>query len=560
MDTLKKGYVINNTLDLSSRVMSLDAAKDIMLHCTTVSGKTLSFSTNTWGLILSDDDAIEILEGIYSKGWNSNEPDIQVIADSGYNGVVRVNSADLQLTQVGSTGFWYGTAPSSVTSLDYFMKHNGSSNYNSTSENVKAARFGRGMKTKTASCTSIDYMFSCNVSDSSKFVRIDVTHLNTSSVTIGRQAFAVLRDNSEGVELRGIEDLDMHSATTLNNMFIHTRVKGGYVDLHKWHVNSSSASFEGMFGSANENWSMGINNCFYVTPGYWGKNPISNYSAASFKPVPYPYHDINVVAASGFNGQMYKDSALVNMTKDNTLGIWYYDFGSSYTFTTNSVRSLFRNSNNSTVTENLYSVSFKRDAFSRADDASLDTYGMFMGCRALRSVDAVALSNKMTTGAYQMWNMGIASSSNLVSMNLPEFTQNYGYSATFQYCNSIRYAKFPTIKNASGYFASVFSGCTNLRRITNMPGILNGANTTNAFTGCSALTTIDACGPISETIDMSAAPLNLASAKVVLAQLQTVTSETLTFSSTTKGYINADSEALSLVTAARNKGWTISLS
>lgn len=559
MDTLKKGYVINNTLDLSSRVMSLDAAKDIMLHCTTVSGKTLSFSTNTWGLILSDDDAIEILEGIYSKGWSTNEPDIQVTADSGYNGVVMVNSADIQLTQVGSTGFWYGNAPSSVTSLSYFMKHANVEYYNSTSVYIRKFRVGKGFYAKTSGLTTMWYAFSCGGnSDSSRLDSIDVRHINTSSVTNLTSSFNRCgRNNPEGITIKGIEDWNTSSVTVATNMFNLCRLKVPVLDLHKWHIPSASADLGGMFGNSIEVADDGINICYYYTPGYWGKDYMSAYDVTHVKPVVYPYHDINVAAASGFNGQMYKDTALVNMTKDNTLGIWYYDFSSSYTFTTNSVRSLFRNSVNSTVTANLYSVSFKKDAFSRADDASLDTYGMFMGCRALRSFDVEALSNKMTTGAYQMWNMGTASSSSLTIMHLPEFTQNYGYSATFQYCNSIRYAKFPTIKNASGYFASVFSGCTRLRRITNMPGIANGANTSNAFSGCSALTTIDACGPISETIDISAAPLNLNSAKVILRQLQTVTSETFTFSSTTLGYINNDNEAMTLVQSARNRGWNI---
>lgn len=156
------------------------------------------------------------------------------------------------------------------------------------------------------------------------------------------------------------------------------------------------------------------------------------------------------------------------------------------------------------------------------------------------------------------------SSRNLASINASGLdTRNVTtFQAFAHYCtNSLNSPNLQNIDTSSATsLKRLFSSCQNMVTLPYLPEIPSGCDTSLMFDDCPRLTTIDACGPISETIDMSAAPLSLASAKVVLVQLQTVTSETLTFSSTTKGYINADSEALSLVTAARNKGWTISLS
>lgn len=306
MDTLKRGYVINNTLDLSSRVMSLETAKDIMLHCTTVSGKTLTFSSTTQDLIAGDYEAKLLLGSARERGWN-----------------IPIRS----------------TVTGTVTS-------------------------------------------------------------GTSSVRIRINGTAMSVSCTNGVFTYTTTDV----ITSLDN-FIYNNNRLLSVDMHRMDL-------------------------YYCT----------------------------------------------------------------------SMQSLFNSSRN------------------------------------LASIDAHGLDTRSVTTFFAFAHFCTN------SLNSPDVTNINASSAT----NMRRF----------------FSSCQNMITLPYLPAIPSGCDAGLMLSDCPRLTTIQSVGEggIAATLDLSSPPLTLASAKVILSALQTVTSETLTFSSTTKGYINADSEALSLVTAARNKGWTISLS
>lgn len=304
MDTLKKGYVINNTLDLSSRVMSLDAAKDILLHCTTVSGKTLSFSENTQDLIAGDYEAKLLVGSAREKGWNIpiRSTVTGTVTSSAYSINIRINETARSVTC--TNGAFTYTTTEVITSLNNFLYNN------------------------------------------NRLLSVDM-HM-----------------------------MDLYSCTSITNAF-----------------NSS---------------------------------------------------------------------------------------------------------------------------------------------RNLASINASGLDTRNVTT----------------------------FQAFAHYCtNSLNNPNLQNINTSSATsLRRLFSSCQNMTTLPYLPEIPSGCDTSLILDDCPRLTTISEASPIYETVSFSASPLSLASAKVILRALQTVTSETLTFSSTTKGYINADSEALSLVTAARNKGWTISLS
>lgn len=543
-------FTFNGDLDFRNKVMSLDTAKHILAHLSAVTGKTIQFSNDMWALIEEDDDAIEILEEAYSRGWNSNEPDIIITAASGYNGVVRINGSDLQLTNVSGTDVWYGSA-GTVTAMDDFLKHRNSTYYNSTSTNIKSVRFGKNIN--TASCTTLFAAFNCTNSDVSLFEKIDVSHLNTSNVTNMQATFGdiSIATFGEGVLLVGYEYLNVVNVTNFKYCFGSVYLKNEVLDLHKWHVRSN-ATIVSIFGGLGLGPITGVNRKVYYTPGYWAKDPMnnSNLAADRVKPTVYPYHDITVAAYSGFNGKIYYDGTLVDMTYDSSLGIWYKDITSQ--ISGNTLRGAFRASNNSTIADNLLSISLKEI---NAQDYSLDTFGFALGATSLRSADIEGLSGKISTVAYQMF-LGDTSLSNLY---LPEFGYGYGYSATFMSCINLRYVEFKPNESAGDYFANIFNGCSGLIRISNLPSIANSIDTSAAFTGCTALTTIDSSGQISETIDLSPCPLNIASAKVILYALHTVTSESISFNSSTITAIQADNEAMTLVARAISRGWTVNV-
>ena len=412
-----------------------------------------------------------------------------VWAESGYDGVVRVNGSDLQLTQDNNDPeLWYSTAPSSVTSLDYFLKHDSRSNYNSTSVYVKNVEFGTGMYSKTGSCTSLSNAFCCYGSDSSRLQEINVGNLNTSSVTTVEVCFANLTECN--VYIKGLETWDVHSVTNMSYFLNSTTYANEVFDLHNWHT-SAGMNISAIFTPLNTMAEAGKNWKIYYTPAYWQASlPTTDRVQLTV----YPYHDITVAASSGFNGKIFYDGALVDMTYDSSLGIWYKDITAQ--ISGNTLRGAFRASNNSTIADNLLSVSLKEI---NAQDYSLDTFGFAFGATSLRSADIEGLSGKISTVAYQMFR-GDTSLSNLY---LPEFGAGYGYSATFMSCSNLRYVEFKPNESAGDYFANIFNGCSGLIRISNLPSIANSIDTSAAFTGCTALTTIDSSGQISETIDLS---------------------------------------------------------
>ena len=478
--------------------------------------------------------------------------DIMVWAAAGYNGVVRLNDTDIQLTNAPGTELWYGTAPSIVTNMSYFLKHANVEQYNSTSVYIKKVKFGTGMYAKTSGLTNLWYAFACHNSDSSLISEIDVTNINTSGVTTMYSTFNRCgKDNPSGVSIIGIEDWDVFNVSTFQNMFNICRIKEGVVDLHKWHV-KSGATITAMFGILSELAAEAINTCFYYTPGYWLTDPMSK-SNSYMAPVVYPYHDITVAGTSSYAGGARFNGGNKTLTKDNTLNIWYYDIPSDGELY--DIQAIVRNQ-----TEVL-SVSFKKDIKLR--DTGIDCFQTMSSASSLRTFEFP--SEMKLSGAFNEFAQysGSTSSTVLTGLYGPEKIISLASSITGgrSMCSmqaGLRYFPFDFSQiTCETYITNAFDGCTNLIRIKGLPGVANGCATTNAFRNCSALTTIDACGPISETIDMSAAPLNLASAKVVLTQLQTVTSKTITFSSTTLNYIFQDDDALELVRQAKLKGWNV---
>ena len=118
--------------------------------------------------------------------------------------------------------------------------------------------------------------------------------------------------------------------------------------------------------------------------------------------------------------------------------------------------------------------------------------------------------------------------------------------------------------NQTNGFRQFFGGSVSVTHL-GIPTIKEGVTVVNMFANLTNLTTITACGNIYapyDTLSFSACPLDLNSAKLILSKLQNTNgnSATLTFSSTTKGYINNDQDALALVAnAVNNLGWTIAL-
>lgn len=164
---------------------------------------------------------------------------------------------------------------------------------------------------------------------------------------------------------------------------------------------------------------------------------------------------------------------------------------------------------------------------------------MFSSCSSITSV-----------GDLSNWNVG-----NVTNMN-----------RMFSSCSnltSLDVSNFDTSKVTE--MGEMFRGCKNLTTLK-MCGIGDGFNRVSMdnyspFDTCSKLANIPSCGDIHNTVAFNYSPLTLTSAKVVLNALSTPYSgnQTLTFSTTTKGYINADSEALAIVAEKQAMGWTIAL-
>lgn len=472
--------------------------------------------------------------------------DIMVWAAAGYDGVVRLNGADFQLTQSSSDSeLWYGTAPSSVTAMDYFMKHNNSTNYNSTSVYIKKVMFGTGMFAKTSSCTTLYFSFACSSSDCSNLTKIDVRNLNTANVTSMRGTFANM-NNLPLKEIIGVENFNTGKVTDFQNMFLSSYLMNKTFDLKGWHV-LSSANIAAMFGTLDNYASKNISTCFFYTPGYWAKDPLTNISGAHCKPVVYPYHDITVAAKSSYTGAAKVNGSDVTLTKNATLGIWYYDLPAGTTLT--GLNNAFRN--------NITSISIRKGLNERPEGVDLNSFGSTADSLYTVYFGIGKIRNNIAW-LFDYGNNGSALLNSFYGLDDAEAPNDTFITSIVRGCPVLRFACLPKMSGTTSSSNQPFRGCTNLKWISNLPGIKQ--EDMNFCYGCSSLTTISEASPIYESVSFTDSPLTLASAKVILRQLQTVTNETLTFSSTTKGYINADSEALSLVTAARNKGWTISLS
>ena len=471
--------------------------------------------------------------------------DIMVWAAAGYNGVVRVNGADFQLTQDSSDNeLWYGTAPSSVTAMDYFMKHASASaaNYNSTSSYIRKVLFGTGMKTKTTGLTTLASAFACNNNtDVSCLELIDVTNITTTNVTNMNSVFGfMLGENS--VTIKGYEDFDVSKVTDFNYCFASGTIKHN-IDLHKWHTLSNASSIY-MTLTLSDGAQYAANPAVFYTPAYWSaphpqttRNPLTVY----------PYHDITVYGNSSYTGAVTineNNTPVTQLTQDSALGIWYYDFPSGSSLIT--LGHAFRN--------NIVSVSMKETCPQHTD--GVDAMSAFSTADSIQSIYLPLAKVKSNIAWFA--DMGTSTTSTLRSihgMNKFETAGNIYYAQFLRGNTSLRYADFAPMTGFTSSCVDAFNRCTNLIRIKNFPGMVQ--DSANMCYNCTSLTTIDNCGPISATVSFANSPLSLDSAKVILRALQTVTSKTITFSSTTLNYIFQDDDALELVRQAKLKGWNV---
>ena len=483
---------------------------------------------------------------LYKQSQAEPNYDIMVWAASGYDGVVRVNGADFQLTHdANDTELWYGTAPSSVTSLDYFAKVDSRANYNSTSVYITKVKFGTGMFAKTSGLTTLEKAF-CVYGWSSNIKKIDVSNISTSNVISMYGTFAIDSAN-ELTELIGLESWNVSNVTNFG--YFLSLIKNDILDLHNWHVNSS-ASITSMFGALNIDARNGINPCIYITPGYSGIDLFTLLGSDRVKPTVYPYHDITVASNSSFNGDFNVNGNTVTMTKDNTLDIWYYDLPSDTTLTSLSVYT------NTSSRENVTSFALG-DRFANYPSV-ISIWRAFSDCTNLRSVYLPSGIEPSCNQTFIATALTTPVLSNIYGMDKFKFTggETTGGQYMFHSQSNLRYVDIAPVTFTS-YYNYLFSNCTNLIRIKNLPGLASTATANSPFVGCTSLTTIDASGPISKTLSFADSPLTLDSAKVILNALQIVTSETLTFSSATCALIQADNDAKQLVVEAIAKGWNV---
>lgn len=492
--------------------------------------------------------------------------DIMIWADSGYDGVVRVNSEDFQLTESQSEpGFWYGTAPSSVTSLHYFLKHDSRNYYNSTSVYIKKVKFGTGMYSKTGSCTNIQHIIGAYDSDVSRLTSIDVSNLNTSACTNMNGAFADF--TNPNLVIKGYENFDTSNVTNFTYCF--NSIFNGTIDIHNWHI-PSGAAITGMFIDLATVASEGYQQTIYYTPGYCAVDPVTVLGSDRLKPVPYPYHDINVLSnlTSGQKIYIY-GVGLTDMTYDSALKIWYYDYSGN---STNSFAHMFRaGSSYNTTATNVLSISFGESISTKLDYSTLQNDFLFAWKAGATNLASIDLSNLLKavnenatfssiaqafiyTESTSQHGTGLSTIYGLNEIKNKNLRTRHG----FRGCESLVYIDLGegnTISETS--FEYTFWNCTGLVRLENLPSIPSGCSTANAFSGCSSLTTIGSCGDQYATISFADSPLSLETAKILLRSLQTVTSETITFSNTTVGYINSDGEATLLAYLASLRGWNL---
>lgn len=575
-NTLKKGFVVNKSLDFRNKFMTLDCAKDILSKCVQVSNETIQFSSRVWSLILGDLDTIELLERAYSLGWQSNEPDISVVGDTGYDGRVYVNNAIMQLTQgTENTSVWLSTSTAAITSLAGFCMNTNASGFvdSSAGRKIKRVRFGKNIN--TANMTSCERF--AQVSSgfaNTKYEYFDLRHLNTANVTTFNRMFSI-GYNSSGAQyctpyINGVENFDTGKCTDFGLMFNSTNFQNKVFDLRKWKV-LSNATLSYMFGNLSYIPDTGNNIKYYYRPSNWAKDPLndSNIGTGQIKPVVYPYYPITVVSSSPSNQKIWiNNSSLASMSYDSSNGVCYYNPSNG---SITSLRMAFYTKTEYNPTGNtIKSISFGEtiknklsSSFSQGDG----TFAFLSQCTLLRTMDVTNWMQALQDMNKQSLNQLCIYASNS-SLSGDTLRQVFGteiinnascvHNSLIRDQRGIRFLDLGENVTTTN-IAAAFEGCTNLVRITNLPAIPTGKLYNDPFENCTSLTTIDTAGDITETVSFSYSPLSLASAKVILRALKTVSGKTCTFSSTTKGYINGDAEALQLVTAARGRGWTIPL-
>lgn len=187
----------------------------------------------------------------------------------------------------------------------------------------------------------------------------------------------------------------------------------------------------------------------------------------------------------------------------------------------------------------------------------------FQRCGSLQYLDVSSWDFSSITSLYGF--CASATSLEVVGIETIDVSRVTNFTGCF-HANATRIidiSSWSIIQGANLY--GLFADMPNLTTIS-LPAIGGGSSVQNMFRNCTALTTILSCGNIGEItypLSFANSPLTLQSAITVLNALQDVTSyggATLTFSSTTKGYINNDATALALVAnAVNNLGWTIAL-
>ena len=549
-------FTFNGDLDFRNKIMSLDTAKYIIAHLSVVTGKTIRFSTATWMAINEDEEAIELLEEAYSKGWNSNEPDIVVIHDGAWSRKLRINNANVTISQYDSTHAYYSTINSSITTLIGMCKKvSGETNYwDSTSTNIRYVRFGKNAYSHTANVTNLQQAFAARNTITN--LKVDVTHLNTSKVTTFTSMFRASGTlTGTYYEIKGYENWDTSKATSMSYLFNNKFFKPGICDLHNWTV-GSSCNIAQMFSGVSDRVDNGNEYPVYFTPSKFKAPTWVNNGNVAYKSFsPYPYHKLNVVYnGSEANHNIY-DAAIgqnVSLSYDSTNEVYYYDDATT-------INGMFSSTNNAS-TSNINFISVKLESGNRNMAHAFD------GCSNLVSVDFTMCKNLSGSNSLNSTFYNASLLQEIIGINtVVEGSESYdGYYCALGAYN-LRWFKPGEWNLASNSDAKWLFACSSnnpgiMRRIEYFPGIPSSVtNTDQLLLNQSTITQIIAAGDQYKTLDFSSCPLTLDSAKVILNALQTVTSETLTFSSTTNDYINADSEALALVSAARSKGWTIQL-
>lgn len=122
---------------------------------------------------------------------------------------------------------------------------------------------------------------------------------------------------------------------------------------------------------------------------------------------------------------------------------------------------------------------------------------------------------------------------------------NNGNRQVFMGCSAL--VEIEDIGLPAGYYSETFSGCTSLETIAILRFDPEGTTKVSggAFTNCTSLANInEISGVIGVDINFQACPLTLASAMSIIAHLSRDVCGTITFSDTTKGYLNSAGNSL----------------